>query len=59
MLNCVNIEVITKENNPFVHYLAKTTHEYYNAEVYCFKDGVSVKVGNKYFKAAFYPRVYV
>ena len=59
MLSCVDIKVTTKENNPFVYYLAKTTHEFYNVEVYYFKDGVSTKVGNRYFKAIFYPRVYV
>ena len=59
MLNLVDIKVITKENDPVLHKLAEYAHNFYKVEIKPIKDGVSIKVKDRYFRAIFYPRIYL
>ena len=59
MLNLVEFYVITQKSDPFVFQLARWAHGHYSTCFYELKDGVSIKIKDKFLRVIFKPRIYV
>lgn len=59
MLNSVKFHVITKKSDSFVSALATWAHQDSNSTFYYLKDGVSIKIKDKFLRVIFKPRIYL
>ncbi len=59
MLNSVKFHVITEESDCFLFGLATWAHQDSNSDFYYLKDGVSIKIKDKFLRVIFKPRIYL
>lgn len=59
MLNLVEFHTIDKESNSFIFLLASEAHTNLDTHFLVLKDGVSIKIKNKFLRVIFKPRVYL
>lgn len=59
MLSSVEFYTIDKESNPFIFLLASEAHSNPDTYFLVLKDGVSIKIKDKFLRVIFKPRIYL
>ena len=59
MLSSVEFHTIDEESNPFIFLIASEAHSNLDTYFLVLKDGVSIRIKNKFLRVIFKPRVYV
>ena len=59
MLSSVEFHTIDKENNSFIFLLASEAHANLDTNFIVLKDGISIKIKDKFLRVIFKPRIYL